>query len=96
MPNVRTVIVGDGLDRAELEALNKAQGLEHRVRFIGFQQGVSSVYAALDLVVIPSFSEGQPLVLLEALLHESRRGDSGGRHPADHGRTLPRVACQSP
>jgi glycosyltransferase involved in cell wall biosynthesis len=69
MPSVRAVIVGDGLDRAELEALATAHGFAHRVRFVGFQQDVSSVYAALDLVVIPSFSEGLPLVLLEALLH---------------------------
>jgi glycosyltransferase involved in cell wall biosynthesis len=30
---------------------------------------MSPVFAALDLVVIPSLSEGLPLVLLEALLH---------------------------
>jgi glycosyltransferase involved in cell wall biosynthesis len=30
---------------------------------------MSDIYGALDLVVIPSFSEGLPNVLLEAMLH---------------------------
>ncbi len=39
------------------------------MKLAGYRQDISSVYAALDLVVIPSLSEGLPNVLLEAMLH---------------------------
>ena len=47
----------------------KTAGLEKHVHFADYQTDMSSVYKALDLVVIPSFSEGLPNVLLETLLH---------------------------
>ena len=40
-----------------------------RITFAGHRGDVSEVYAAVDLVVIPSWSEGLPNVLLEAMLH---------------------------
>lgn len=59
------LIVGDGPDR-ELLA-NKAQLLGETVRFLGHFPHVSALYQHLDLVVIPSRSEGMPNVLLEAV-----------------------------
>jgi glycosyltransferase involved in cell wall biosynthesis len=47
----------------------KICGLESHVFFSGYRQNISPVYAALDLVAIPSYSEGLPNVLLEAWLH---------------------------
>lgn len=38
---------------------------EHDIRFVG-PQPVAKIYADLDVVVLTSFSEGQPLVVLEA------------------------------
>jgi len=61
------VLVGEGPWEKELRVKTKALGLESRVRFAGHCQDVASVYAASDVIVIPSRSEGLPNVLLEAM-----------------------------
>jgi len=61
------VLVGEGPWENELRARAKALGLESRVRFAGHSQDVAQVYAASDVIVIPSRSEGLPNVLLEAM-----------------------------
>jgi glycosyltransferase involved in cell wall biosynthesis len=61
------VIVGDGPDRHQLETMRDRLGLSAQVRFLGSVANVRSVYTALDLLVIPSRSEGLPNVLLEAI-----------------------------
>jgi glycosyltransferase involved in cell wall biosynthesis len=63
------VLVGDGLEAERLRTLARRLGLDAHVRFVGYRRDLSSIYAGLDLVVIPSLSEGLPNVLLEALLH---------------------------
>ncbi len=69
LPRARAVLVGAGQDMAALEELVRTNGLEEQVTFTGYQRNTAAVYAALDLVVIPSFSEGLPNVLLEAMVH---------------------------
>jgi glycosyltransferase involved in cell wall biosynthesis len=69
VPLVKAVLIGEGPDEHRLRSLVASCGVKDRVLFAGYQADVSPVYAALDLVVIPSMSEGLPLVLLEALLH---------------------------
>lgn len=61
----RTLLVGDGPERASLEAL--ARGLP--VEFLGYRQSTREIYAAADCVVLPSLTEGLPMVALEAGLH---------------------------
>jgi glycosyltransferase involved in cell wall biosynthesis len=61
------LIVGDGPERQNLERMRDALELRERVRFTGATPCVDSVYSCLDLLVIPSRSEGLPNVLLEAL-----------------------------
>ncbi len=60
-------LAGDGPDRASLEALTDALGLRDRVVFLGHQKAVGVVYAASDLMVMPSRSEAMPNALLEAM-----------------------------
>lgn len=62
-------LVGDGPDRAALEAAAVALGLDDRVRFLGARsQGeVAGHLRAADLFVLPSFAEGVPVVLMEAM-----------------------------
>jgi glycosyltransferase involved in cell wall biosynthesis len=60
-------IAGDGPERTELEALRDRLGLAARVRFLGSVADVRTLYEAMDLLVLPSRSEGLPNVLLEAL-----------------------------
>jgi glycosyltransferase involved in cell wall biosynthesis len=61
------IVAGDGPERRNLEQLRDDLGLADRAHFVGGIDGVQSLYASLDLLVIPSRSEGLPNVLLEAL-----------------------------
>ena len=65
----RGVIIGDGPEQTNLEARATKFGLVsgHDVVFAGRIESIAAVYAALDLLVIPSRSEGLPSVLLEAM-----------------------------
>ena len=62
-------LVGDGPQRAELEALADRLGVRDRVRFHGFvhHDDVPGVLAGADVVVLPSVYEELGSVLLEAL-----------------------------
>jgi glycosyltransferase involved in cell wall biosynthesis len=62
------VIVGDGPLRADLEARARRLGLSPRCRFVGTRTDLGDLLAALDLLVVPSRSEGLPYVVLEAML----------------------------
>jgi colanic acid/amylovoran biosynthesis glycosyltransferase len=63
------VIAGDGTERAPLEALIRKLNLQGVVRLAGHlsHQQLDACYAAADLVVLTSRSEGIPLVLMEAM-----------------------------
>lgn len=63
------LVAGDGPERAALEAQAERLALGTRVRFLGQVHAVAPLYRAVDVVVIPSRSEGLPNVLLEALRH---------------------------
>jgi glycosyltransferase involved in cell wall biosynthesis len=67
--DVQLLVAGDGPERGALEqrAHTRADG---RVHFLGSVADPSTVYAAADVVVLPSRSEGLPAVLIEAGLHE--------------------------
>jgi len=69
VPSAKAVLVGDGPERPRLDGLVKEAGMAGRITLGGHRQDVSEVYAAVDLIVIPSWSEGLPNVLLEAMLH---------------------------
>jgi glycosyltransferase involved in cell wall biosynthesis len=65
--DVRLTIVGDGTERATLEAM--AAPLGEAVHFTGYQSQdeVAAILATADAFVLPSFAEGVPVVLMEAL-----------------------------
>jgi glycosyltransferase involved in cell wall biosynthesis len=58
------VIAGDGPERAAL--IRRAAARRVRLRLDGFHDDVRAWYAAADVFVLPSRSEGSPNVLLEA------------------------------
>lgn len=66
-PALRLTIVGDGDDRATLEQL--AAPLGSHVVFTGYQSqsDVAATLGTADVFVLPSFAEGLPVVLMEAL-----------------------------
>ena len=63
----KAVIVGDGPERARVEAEAASSGLGDRLVFAGHADDVRPFYAAADVLALPSHSEGSPLVLLEAM-----------------------------
>jgi glycosyltransferase involved in cell wall biosynthesis len=67
LPDWDLVIVGDGEDRALLEAQVAEAKLGQRVFFPGWVADMESVFRAGDLFVFPSVSEGFALVLAEAM-----------------------------
>lgn len=67
LSSVRFVVVGDGELRGALEAQVHRLGLEEVVYFTGYRRDLPRIYASLDLVVLASFNEGLPIVLIEAL-----------------------------
>jgi glycosyltransferase involved in cell wall biosynthesis len=62
------LLIGQGPLRSRLEGRLAGQGLGHRVRLLGPRphDQLPDWYRAADLFVLPSFSEGVPVVLLEA------------------------------
>jgi glycosyltransferase involved in cell wall biosynthesis len=63
VPDAGYVVVGDGPQRGMLERL--AADLGAAVTFLGFRPDGPALMGGLDLLVIPSLTEGTPLVLLE-------------------------------
>lgn len=66
-PAPTLTVLGDGPDRALLEARAAELGLTDRVRFVGFQSNPFAYFANADLFVLSSRYEGLPNVVLEAL-----------------------------
>jgi glycosyltransferase involved in cell wall biosynthesis len=64
---VRAVIVGEGPERAGLEALAAELGLGGQVRFFGEHPAAGRLFKAFDAFVLSSRSEGTPITLLEAM-----------------------------
>jgi glycosyltransferase involved in cell wall biosynthesis len=64
---LRLKIVGDGPERAALEAQARAAGVQDRVEFLGFRTDVSAILASADVFVLSSLSEGLPMAALEAM-----------------------------
>lgn len=89
------LLVGDGPERASLEALARELGICPQVVFAGYQMDPYPLLNGMHLFVLPSRSEGLPVALLEAMMAcvpvvvtdvgENRRVIEDGRY----GRLLP-------
>lgn len=68
-PDARLVLVGDGEMRGQIEAAVAQHGLAGRVTLIGWQDeaGVARALADATALILPSFAEGLPVVLMEAM-----------------------------
>lgn len=65
-PSWVLMLVGDGRDRAAIEAKVDERGLRERVRFTGVRADVPALMSAMDVFVFPSLIEGFGLVMVEA------------------------------
>lgn len=61
------ILVGDGPERARLEHACKKLGLTGSVLFAGHRDDVKTFYGIADVFALPSYTEGSPNVLLEAM-----------------------------
>jgi glycosyltransferase involved in cell wall biosynthesis len=61
------VMVGDGPDRPELEALASELGVAPATHFVGFQDDVGPWFHAFDALLLPSRNEGTPVSAIETL-----------------------------
>lgn len=57
--------MGEGETRQQVEALTVSEGLESYVVFTGSISDVDEMLQAMDVMVLPSFYEGLPLVVVE-------------------------------
>lgn len=61
------VVIGDGPARAQLEETADRLKLRDSVRFLGWRIDVPVLLGLMDVFVLPSWSEGLPLTVLEAM-----------------------------
>lgn len=64
---LRLILVGDGPDQAKLDALARHFQVRDCIIFAGHQANVAPYYSLADIMILPSWTEGSPNVLLEAM-----------------------------
>ncbi len=65
-PDTGLIHFGDGLERPAIESAIRKRNLTGRFILAGFTDRLDALLPAADLVVLPSYTEGMPNVLLEA------------------------------
>ncbi len=65
--DVKLMIIGDGELQKEMIDIAQRKGIDSKVIFAGFQKDMPAVYAALNVLLMPSTFEALPLTLLEAM-----------------------------
>lgn len=65
--NIYYVLCGEGKLRTSLEDLSKEVGVLDRVKFLGYRTDVLDILPAADIFAMPSFREGLPRSLMEAM-----------------------------
>ncbi len=95
-------IAGDGRQRENLTRLTAELGITDRVQLLGHRDDIPDLQAAADIYAMPSYWEGMPLAILEAMIvgksivasrvggipEMLREGDSGLLVPAGDPREL--------
>lgn len=66
-PKARFVLVGEGPQREKWTRLVGELGIASRVAFVGAQTDMPRVYQNMSIFVLPSFNEGMPMTVLEAM-----------------------------
>ena len=61
------VLVGDGEDRVDVQALAAELEVADRCRLVGFQKSIRPWYSSFDALLLTSANEGTPVVAIEAL-----------------------------
>ena len=67
LDGARLVLVGDGGDMKMLRQMAAESGLAGRISFEGYRDDALECLRRFDVLVLPSISEGLPMVVLEAM-----------------------------
>jgi glycosyltransferase involved in cell wall biosynthesis len=67
IPGLQALLIGDGQEKPRLIKYCRDHDLAKDVIFTGHVTNVGDYYRIIDMLVIPSYSEGLPNVLLEAM-----------------------------
>jgi glycosyltransferase involved in cell wall biosynthesis len=70
--HLKYFICGEGVLRPRLEALIAELGLCDQVALLGYRTDIAKWCAAADLFVFPSFQEGMPVALMEAVASKTK------------------------
>ena len=65
--DAQLLLIGDGELRGDLVNLTHRLGLAEHVTFAGWREDATDLLSGVDLLVLPSVTEGFPMVLLEAM-----------------------------
>jgi glycosyltransferase involved in cell wall biosynthesis len=63
-PHAHLVLVGKGSMEADMRAI---LGAAPRVLWLGYRRDIASILRSLDVMVLPSYTEGAPNIVLEAM-----------------------------
>lgn len=66
-PRLQYLICGNGPRRHQLEDLARELGIDDRVHFLGYRRDIPLILGAADVFCLPSYREGLPLSLMEAM-----------------------------
>jgi glycosyltransferase involved in cell wall biosynthesis len=66
-PGAKFLCIGDGIERRELERTVEELRLRNHFLFLGRRDDVPNILACCDLFVLPSWAEGLPNSVLEAM-----------------------------
>ena len=64
--NSKLVIIGDGVEKANLVNQSKKLHISDKVIFMGSRDDVNELYNVIDVFLLTSYNEGLPFVLIEA------------------------------
>ncbi len=65
--NIHYCIAGNGDLKEYLEELSRQLGIEKRVHFLGYRRDINELLASSDIFAFPSYREGLPVSLVEAI-----------------------------
>jgi len=71
LPPFKILTIGEGPQRQEYEQRAREMGLSEEIAFLGFRTDIPDLLHACDLFVLPSYREGYPFALLEAMAASS-------------------------
>lgn len=66
-PDAILILAGEGELLESIKSYAFSLGIEHNVRFLGVRNDVNRLYSAMDVFCLPSYYEGLPVVMVEAL-----------------------------